>query len=274
MTNWRITNEHHLLHILGVSKAKLHKLLDYIDTQYYSFPKKEIKADGKIKVRVITPPTILLKFVQDRIRTRILDKIPLPNYMQGARKGKDNLSNGSMHRGKKQHFCLDIKNFFPSISNARINAMFLSNGFHPHIASILTRLVTHKGHLPQGAPTSPLVANLVAYKDICKPIEEIIISNSITFTTFVDDINFSSQKDFKHISIVIIQAIIQSGFKINKSKTFYKLGDVEMTGAIVGNNVLKVMQKHKEKLDDPGLKESSKKGLENYVRRLKSNNKT
>jgi len=268
--NWPISNEKHLCAVLGISRSQLYHLAEHAFEYYYSFTKTEIKKDGTIKTREITPSERLLKAIQQKINTKILQQIPVPDYIYGSTKGKSSIANSKIHKGKKFHFCLDISNFFPSISNSRVNQTLLDLRFHPVIASLLTKMMTYQGHVPQGAPTSSAIANLVLYFAIDLKLEPIFKAHGITYSRYIDDLNFSSQSDFQDTVPDIISVVVNSCFKINKKKTFYKAGNVVMTGALVGNNVLKVTEKHKLKLADPLLKESSRIGLENYIKQLKT----
>src|SRR5690606_10788268 len=99
-----------------------------------------------------------------RIQKNILLKIDLPNYAFGAVKGKDNVDNAKQHQGKKYKFTTDLKDFFPSITNKAVNEMFVSQGFSHKVSGLLTKLTTYKGKIPQGAPTSSTLANLVFIK--------------------------------------------------------------------------------------------------------------
>lgn len=92
--------------------------------------------------------------------------------------------------------------------------------------------------------------------------------NKIIYSRFVDDLVFSSQSCFKSKQHEILRIILRSGFKISDRKTFYKIGPVEITGILVKHNKLDITTKLEEKLNSP-LNPKSKKGLENYVVRIK-----
>ena len=75
----------------------------------------------------------------------------------------------------------------------------VEKGFSPDVASVITKLTTFKGHLPQGAPTSTTLANLVFLPTGLK-LNEIAKQHNLRFTIFVDDVTFSSHNDFKHLT--------------------------------------------------------------------------
>ena len=147
--------------------------------------------------------------------------------------------------------------------------MFLSHDFSPDVCSILTKLTTYKNQLPQGTPTSTHIANLVFM-----PFDNKLIifceKNEITYTRFVDDLSFSSSKNFKEKQKDILKIIKSSGFKINNQKTFFKIGPTPITGIITKNNVLSARENQKQKLNDPTLNEKQISGLKNYINRVES----
>jgi RNA-directed DNA polymerase len=265
-----IINPRHFLSIIGLKQNELDRLIIDIPKLYTPYIKREIKKDGTIKEREICPSIGKLKIIQNRLKNRILDKHPLPAYIQGGRKGKDSISNAVEHRGKHFRFCLDLKNFFPSVKNARVNKVLIQLGYSPTIAHLITKLVTFGNKVPQGAPTSTSITNLVFYKEVDTKIEKIIEGKKITYTRYVDDLNFSSQTDFKGTSLEIIKAISEANFKLSRGKTFYKIGKVDITGVEVKQNILKPTSKLKEKLVESNRSDLSKAGILNHIKRIKA----
>ena len=279
----KITNKRHLFAILGVKREEMEKLLLDIPNLYAPYIKKEKKKDGSIKERNICPSIGKLKLIQRRIKTRILDTHTLPEYIQGGQKGKDSLTNSKFHIGKNFHFCLDLKNFFPSVKNWRVNGVLLQLGYSPDAASILTKLVTFEKvvtiqgkeitfqkEVPQGAPTSTAITNLVFYTEVDEQIEKLIQGKGITYTRFVDDLNFSSQVDFLETVYEIVRIVSAARYKINRKKTYYKRGKVEITGTVVCQNGLRVPKKLLLKLDEPERSAASKTGIVHHMARIKA----
>jgi RNA-directed DNA polymerase len=267
-----ITNRKHLLAVLGLNEKQLEELLGEIPKLYNPYIKKEVKSDGKIKERAICPSVGKLLTIQHRIKKRILDLHALPEYVQGGVKGKDSISNSKRHQGLNHHFCLDLKNFFPSVKNNRVNKVLLRLGYSPDVASIITKLVTFKNQVPQGAPTSTSITNLVFYSEVDVKLEKLLEGRNIVYTRYVDDLNFSSQGNFDSLTTEITSIISDSNFKINRTKTFYKIGKVPITGSIVGQNRISPTQKLKDKLLDPDRSESSKLGVQNFINRIEKTN--
>jgi RNA-directed DNA polymerase len=230
----------------------------------------KLDKNGDPKKRIINPSIKRLKVIQKRIQKNILLQIELPSYAFGAVKGKDNVSNAKQHQGKKYKFTTDLKDFFPSITNKAVYEMFVNQGFSPQVSSILTKLTTHKGNIPQGAPTSSTLANLVFMKtgDI---LSKFANENNLTFTSFVDDMTFSSPIDFKS-KVPEILEIITNDYKISHKKTNYSRNP-NITGLHPMNNHLKLPESFMEKLKSNDIKTPEQKaGLLMYKEKIKNTN--
>ncbi|HLW38953.1 MAG TPA: reverse transcriptase family protein [Brumimicrobium sp.] len=264
----------HLAYELKVELSEIDHIIKNIDNFYYQ--KETIKTNdngepkiknGIIQKRVLNPSIRRLKVIQKRLQKNILQKLTIPDYAYGAIKGKDNISNAKRHQGKKYIFTTDLTNFFPSVNHKQVFEMFISFDFSPSVARLLTKLTTYKGKLPQGAPTSPIVANLVFVKT-GKRLKEIAIENNLTFTSFVDDLTFSSPTDFKDKIQDILDAVVEDGFKISHKKTNYKTKLPTVTGVIVKNNSLDLPKEFKDKMNDESQSKERQIGLKRYHDRV------
>lgn len=269
-----IKTSKHLAYELKVELTEIDHIINNIDNFYYQ--KENIKKkdngepklkNGIIQKRVLNPSIKRLKVIQKRLLKNILLKLTIPDYAFGAIKGKDNISNAKRHQGKKYIFTTDLTNFFPSINHKQVFEMFLSFDFSPTVARYLTKLTTYKGKLPQGAPTSPIVANLVFVKT-GKRLQQIAKDNNLTFTSFVDDLTFSSPTDFKDKIQYILNAVIEDGFKISHKKTNYKTKLPTVTGVIVKNNNLDLPKVYKDKMKDETQSKERMTGLKRYHDRV------
>jgi RNA-directed DNA polymerase len=145
--------------------------------------------------------------------------------------------------------------------------MFVAFDFSPTVSRYLTKLTTYKGKLPQGAPTSPIVANLVFVKT-GKRLQEFATKNNLTFTSFVDDLTFSSPIDFKEKTEDILSVIKADGFKISHKKTNYKSKFPTVTGIVVKNNNLDLTNEFKDKLKDKTQSKERLDGQRRYYDRV------
>lgn len=250
----KIPNTKVLCLTIGIPEESLTELLANIETYYYQ--KEEQKLDqeglpilnkeGIPKVRILNPSTGLLKKVQSKIKNRILAKVQMPNNIRGGVRGQDNIKNARYHVGNKFKFATDLKDFFPSISEIAVFETFIRLGYYPKVSEVLSKLLTYRGKVPQGAPTSTHIANIVFL-----PIDYKIISfcgdRGIKYTRYIDDLSFSAPYDFLKECSVLIK-IIAPHFKISRKKTFYTSGKAKFTGLWVGNNSLDVDEMFKQKM--------------------------
>lgn len=229
---------------------------------------------GEYWTRTINPPKDELKDIQKRINVYLVENIPMPKYAFGGIKRKDNIRNARYHKGQKYVFQTDLKDFFPFVTNKMAYEMYLRNGFSHDVASLLTKLTTYKGHLPQGAPTSTTIANLV-FVPTGTELQAIAEREGLRFTTFVDDVTMSSQKDFKHVVSEIVKTITSHGFKISQGKTTYKSGITEVTGVKMLNNSMTVTEKFRNAISKEKDDTSPRaRGMTNYKERVAKISKT
>jgi RNA-directed DNA polymerase len=247
-----INTPKHLAFILKVDLKEIQSILKDIDKYYREkiivktdkFGKPKLDSKGNPKQRIINPSINRLKVIQKRIQKNILLKLHMPDYAYGAVKGRDNVINAKKHQGKKYKFTTDLKDFFPSITNKSVYEMFLEEKFSHEVSSLLTKLTTYNGKIPQGAPTSSTLANLV-FRKTGNILDNFSKENGLTFTSFVDDMTFSSPNDFKEIVPEILD-IITADFKISHKKTNYSRNP-NITGLHPMNNHLKLPDSFMEK---------------------------
>lgn len=273
-----------LLRLLRITQTKVDLILLNLDRYYYL--KSEPKVDkfgnqlfdkyGKPRSRDIYPSRGKLKIIQKTMLHNVLGTIKLPEYAFGGVKKRDNILNAKRHQGNKYFLNTDLRNFYPSITNRQVFDMFVRYKFTPTVANLLAKLTTYKGMLPQGTHTSPYVANLV-FSETGKSLQEYANKHELTFTTFVDDITFSSKKDFKHLIPEIMDIIISGGFSISHKKTFYQTKNPKVTQVIVKNNGLALDPRYKKRIqnfDESELVTPQAKGIINYSERVNKISKT
>lgn len=232
---------------LGVKRSELDDLLKERGLLYrpfrivkkqHPYPGKKRLSDAKpIAYREIDNPVKQLKEIQRRIVDRILVASELPDYMFGAVSGKSVALHASKHV-REQAFTivrLDIKSFYPNITCQHVyNVWHKVLRCSPPVARVLTKLTTHNYRLPQGAPTSPAIANLLL-ASILAPIHGLAQKSGLTITTWVDDIVISG-KESRSLMESIRGTIAAHGFKIAPAKRVI-LGprsEKEVTGVRLG----------------------------------------
>lgn len=242
----------HLSYVIGFSKQDIFAIVNNIDQYYYNHTKPKTKygefqrdKKGDIKYRKLCSCRYPLKTIQQRIHNFLL-QIELPEYAYGGVVRKNNILNARQHRNNKYFFSADLKDFFPNINHHQVFRMFRQNNFSPTVSRVLTQLTTYKGCLQQGPPTSPIIANLV-FVNTGNKLQEAVRGRSITFTSFYDDLSFSSKKDFKSVTNNILEIVKSDGFYVNHKKISYKVSQPEVTGTIIHKNRLLPIPKMKEK---------------------------
>jgi len=170
--------------------------------------------------RKIARPCGPLMALQRWVLRNILDQLRATGSCYGL--GRDT----SIRKHAEQHACakailtLDIEDFFPSISIARVTNVFRVAGYEPAIASILARLCTHQGGLPQGAPSSPKLANLACFR-LDRRLKRFAEKQGFVYTRYVDDMSFSasSASRLAKAKPFIVHILRDSGFRVNHRKT-------------------------------------------------------
>lgn len=145
-------------------------------------------------LRLISAPNKQLKYIQT-VLSKVLNEFYVPKKTaHGFIKQRSIITNAEIHTNKKCMLNIDIKDFFGSIHIGRVIGLFRSIPFlfNNTIATSLAQLVCYKNHLPQGAPTSPVISNL-----ICRKLDNDLImlasKHKVLCTRYCDDITFSTK---------------------------------------------------------------------------------
>jgi RNA-directed DNA polymerase len=197
--------------------------------------------------RLLEIPKQMLMAIQERILHGILDRIPPHEAAHGFRIGRSIRTHAGPHAGRAVVIGMDLRDFFPSVSLAAIHGPFRTAGYPPNIAGLLVGLCTTKlprsswdarpnpaesdwadgvrflgRHLPQGAPTSPALANLAAF-DLDVRLAAYARSLDLEYTRYADDLAFSGGADFAGRTkrfVRAVEAIIrEEGFRVQAGKT-------------------------------------------------------
>lgn len=173
--------------------------------------------------RQITSPCVELKSVQRSILEEVLYDIPMHDCAVGFRPNFSIADNAKAHSGADVVVSLDLKDFFPSITFPRVYGALLAIGFQKKIAGIITAICTHDGALPQGAPTSPMLSNIVAHR-LDSKLNTYMGKKGFSYTRYADDITFShTYKDgtssVDGIIRVVRRIIEEENFEVNEDKT-------------------------------------------------------
>lgn len=151
------------------------------------------------------------------------------------------LSNAQRHLNCQYLLNADIEDFFHQVKFEKVFQLFSSLLFQcsESLVELLTQLVTHKGRLPMGAPTSPAISNLVCIS-MDNDLIELSVEKQWTYTRYADDLSFSSLAKITSTDFATIEQIIQKyGFSFNPEKVKHYGPDLEkeITGLIVSDEV-------------------------------------
>jgi RNA-directed DNA polymerase len=226
-------------------------------------------------IRLIESPKPRLKEIQRRILNEVLDKIPAHPAVHGFVKTRSIKTFAVPHINQRVVLRMDLQDFFPSFIRARIQAMFRTIGYPESVADLLgglcttitprdiwtraafgedpfhlwesrweTQAVYFQPHLPQGAPTSPALANLCAYRLDCR-LAGLAEAAGATYTRYADDLAFSGGEDFEkrvvRFSVHVAAIALEEGFKVHHRKTrIMRQGVCQHLAGIVVNQHLNV----------------------------------
>jgi len=200
-------------------------------------------------VRLIEAPKSRLKDLQRQILRWVLEKVPPHPAVHGFVRGRSIATFVAPHVEKRAVLRLDVCDFFPSFGGVRIQNMFRTLGYPEAVADLLGGICSnqtplniwkHSGagvdveclaelrrlyarpHLPQGAPTSPALANICCYRLDCR-LSALAESAGAAYTRYADDLAFSGGRDFErrverfaaHVGAVLLE----EGLRVNHRKT-------------------------------------------------------
>ena len=200
---------------LGFSAKTLYGLSNNLDKHYRNIfiPKH----DGS--KRKLSIPDLILKRVQRSIADNILADHPISRYAMAYTKGSSVQKNASLHVGKQKILKLDIDGFFDHISYSSVkDCVFYKENYSEPIRILLTMLCYYKESLPQGAPTSPAITNIIMY-DFDEKIGKYCEENNISYTRYCDDMTFSGDFDEKAVIFVVKDELRKLGLFLKNRKT-------------------------------------------------------
>ena len=193
-----------------------------------------VKKNGE--KRRIDAPTTNVKILQQKLN-QILQCVYIPKpSVHGFAIGKNVRSNATAHFGKRWVFNIHLKDFFPSINFGRVRGMFMGKPYYlpQNVSTVLANLCCFQGYLPQGAPTSPAVSNMICAQ-MDSQLQQLAKINRSTYTRYADDITFSTtNRRFPadigfidslgqlHVGNRLEQTIVGNGFSINSRKIWLR----------------------------------------------------
>ena len=221
--------------------------------------------------RLVEIPCGRLRHVQGRLLREVLDPIPAHDSAHGFRPRRSIRTYAAPHVGRSVVLKLDLLDFFPSIGSSRVTALFLSCGYPEPVARLLSALCSNaapsdvwarreapspcegtsrsrrllqRPHLPQGAPTSPALANLCAYR-LDARLSGLASASGGTYTRYADDLAFSGDPAFartiERFHVHACAIALEEGFRVNTRKTrIMRRGVCQRIAGVVVNEKVNV----------------------------------
>ncbi|MEZ5302644.1 MAG: reverse transcriptase family protein [Verrucomicrobiales bacterium] len=195
--------------------------------------------------RLIEVPKPNLKALQRQIARGILAGIPPHPAAHGFVAGRSIRTNAEPHCGQAAVLKLDLSDFFPSVTRARAAGLLRRAGYPDPVAQRIAALCTNAlppaarldappgvpresldrlrlPHLPQGAPTSPALANLCAFRLDCR-LGGLAAAAGARYTRYADDLAFSGDAAFARaaprFAVKAMAVCLEEGFAPNARKT-------------------------------------------------------
>ncbi len=239
------------------------------------------KASGSL--RLIEAPKPRLKHLQRRLLDEILVHIPPHDAAHGFRAGRSVATFVAPHVGQTIVLKMDLRDFFVSITSARVISLFLTTGYPEAVARLLTGLCTNtvppdvwkqsaglgrepsrspenwlsrqryrQPHLPQGAPTSPALANLAAYR-LDARLTGLAQAAEARYTHYADDLLFSGGETFarsiRRFPIHVAAIALEEGFAVQHRKTrVMRQGAQQRAAGVVINQKANIPRREYESL--------------------------
>jgi RNA-directed DNA polymerase len=224
---------------IGISNAKLTELSEKANELYSPFP-----IEGKKKKRWIEAPNEELKTLQRSILDKLLQNISLCGAAHGFVANRSILTHASGHRRKRWVVTLDIRSFFPSVTGEMVRVIAKSLPIPQSDVETFVKLTTRNNHLPQGAPTSPNLGNLVL-KDLDHKLCKQVKGTGWFYSRYADDLTFSGFKNPKSMLLKARALIEEAGFSVSVEKCRIRGKDQRqmVTGIVVNDKLALSKQK-------------------------------
>ena len=249
---------------LGYPAKTLYGLSNNLEKHYHNafVP----KSDGT--KRKLSVPDLILKNVQRSIADNILSYYPVSKYATAYKVGSSVRKNARPHVKKEKILKLDIEGFFDNIIYSKVkDVVFYEQKFSEPIRILLTMLCYYRESLPQGAPTSPAITNIIMY-DFDEKIGAFCSERGIAYTRYCDDMTFSGDFDEKAVIAIVKAELKKLGLFLKNRKTALipNTKRQSVTGIVV-NEKINLTKEYKSKIRQE-MFYIKKFGIDSHVSRI------
>ena len=249
---------------LGISAKTLYAVSNNLGKHYrkVSLPKK---SGG---FRNLSVPDEVLKSIQKRIVDLLLIHMLVSRYAKAYRFGSSTLRNAKHQVVKRVVLKLDILHFFDSIRYSTVkDNVFPEEIYAEPLRILLTMLCYHKDALPQGAPSSPAITNIILY-EFDEQVGQWCQDRGIAYTRYCDDMTFSGDFDPAEVIRFVRLELKKMGFLLNEQKTrIQRPGQQQTVTGIVVNEKLSIPADYRRKLWQE-LYYCRKFGIQEHLQRI------
>lgn len=276
MVNWRaifgdpirisippeFVDEASLLAYLGLSSIELRKIWFFREQMYQHFS----IAKGPNKVRMISAPDRRLKFLQRKLADKLTELYRPRNPVHGFVAERSVKTNALAHLRRRFVINIDLKDFFPTITENRVKGLLSSLGIDPGVVNIIGKICCNNGHLPQGAPSSPVLSNMICFR-LDKKLINIAKDTRCIYTRYADDITFSSHQP----PSALFEATLPVAGRFSPDLLAPKLSDVfQQNGFIINPDKAHYADRHSRRIVT-GLKVNQLLNVDRrYIRNIRA----
>ncbi|MBR7133402.1 MAG: RNA-directed DNA polymerase [Clostridia bacterium] len=234
-----------LLSDLGFSGKTLYSVSNHINRHYH--PVKIPKANGEF--RELNVPDKLLMTIQRAINNKLLCLENVSRFAMAYKPGSSTKMNAVAHVAQPVVLKLDIRHFFDHLIFPLIKEKaFPAARYSEQNSILLTFLCTYKDALPQGAPTSPTISNIIM-KDFDNFVGGWCNERGIAYTRYCDDMTFSGDFDPKAVIILVKKELKKLGLYLNDKKTVVvRKGQRQSVTGIVVNEKRSIPIEYKKRI--------------------------
>ncbi len=204
--------------VRGVNPANTNQLEPGLIPIGYWWHKIPKRSGG---TRQLHSPNPRLKLIQKMLLKRVFARLKVHTAVKGFRTGESTLTHARLHTGKAVVVRIDIKSFFPNTRSNRVYSYLRMLGWDREAARLMMQLCCHKDSLPQGAPTSPILSNLVNYRMDAR-LDGLAAKSKATYSRYADDLIFSFAEDNRRFIRGVVRRVARilysSGYQMNKPK--------------------------------------------------------